>query len=98
MSMFKAMIIGNLGKDAEERDYNGKKFLSFTVAVTEKDKDGSERTQWINVKSNQTGLKDYLKKGKQVYIIGDQKKDVYESRPDIRVWADEIQLLGKKEG
>ena len=42
-------------------------------------------------------MKDYLKKGKQVYILGDQKNDVYESKPDIRVKADEIQLLGKKE-
>lgn len=98
MAMFKAMIIGNLGKDAEEREHNGKKFLSFTVAVSEKDKDNNERTQWINVTTTQLSLKDYLKKGKQVYIIGDQKNDVYESKPDIRVWADEIQLLGKKEG
>ena len=98
MAMFKAMIIGNLGKDAEERDYNGKKFLSFTVAVTEKDKDNQEHTQWIGVTTNQVGLKDYLKKGKQVYILGPQKNDVYESKPDIRVFAEEIQLLGKKEG
>ena len=96
--MFKAMIIGNLGRDAEEREYNGKKFLSFTVAVSEKDKDGQEHTQQISVTTNQLGLKDYLKKGKQVYIIGDQKNDVYESKSEIRVWADEIQLLGKKEG
>ena len=98
MAMFKAMIIGNLGRDAEEREHGGKKFLSFTVAVSEKSKDGNETTQWINVTTNQVGLKDYLKKGKQVYVMGDQKNDVYESKPDIRVWADEIQLLGKKEG
>ena len=58
MSMFKAMIIGNLGRDAEEREYNGKKFLSVTVAVSEKDKDGQEHTQWVSVTSNQTSLKD----------------------------------------
>lgn len=98
MSMFKAIIIGNLGKDAEEREYNGKKFLSFTVAVSEKDKDNQERTVWINVTTTQLTLKDYLKKGKQIYVIGTQKNDVYESKPDIRVFADEIQLLGKKEG
>lgn len=95
--MFKAMIIGNLGRDAEEREYNGKKFLSFTVAVSDKDKDGNDHTQWISVTTHQLSLKDYLKKGKQVYILGDQKNDVYESKPDIRVKADEIQLLGKKE-
>lgn len=98
MAMFKAMIIGNLGKDAEEREYNGKKFLSFTVAVSEKDKDNQEHTQWINVTTYQLTLKDYLRKGKQVYILGPQKNDVYESKPDIRVYADEIHLLGKKEG
>lgn len=98
MSMFKAIIIGNLGRDAEEREYNGKRFLSFTVAVTEKDKENQEHTQWINVTTPQLGLKEYLKKGKQVYILGTQKNDVYESKPDIRVFADEIQLLGKKEG
>lgn len=98
MAMFKAMIIGNLGKDAEEREYNGKKYLSFTVAVSEKDKDNQEHTQWIKVTTYQLTLKDYLKKGKQVYILGSQKNDVYESKPDIRVYADEIHLLGKKEG
>ena len=96
--MFKAMIIGNLGKDAEEREYNGKKFLSFTVAVSEKDKENNDHVQWINVTTYQVGLKDFLKKGKQVYVLGSQKNDVYESKPDIRVFADEIQLLGKKEG
>ena len=63
MSMFKAIIIGNLGRDAEEREYNGKRFLSFTVAVTEKDKENQEHTQWINVTTPQLGLKEYLKKG-----------------------------------
>ena len=67
--MFKAMIIGNLGKDAEEREHNGKKFLSFTVAVSDKDKDNNERTQWISVTTNQLALKDYLKKGKQVCAV-----------------------------
>lgn len=51
--MFKAMIIGNLGRDAEEREYNGKKFLSFTVAVSDKDKDGNDHTQWISVTTHQ---------------------------------------------
>lgn len=97
MSMFKGMIIGNLGRDAEEREYNGKKFLSFSVAASETDKDGKEHTQWVNVTTHQVSLKDYLKKGKQVFVMGDQKNDVYESKPDIRIKADEIKLLGKKE-
>lgn len=97
MSMFKAMIIGNLGKDAEVREYDGKKFLSFTVAISEKKKDNSEVTTWVSVTSRQVNLQSYLKKGKQVFVTGNQQTGVYENRPDIRVNADEVQLLGKKE-
>ena len=97
MALFKGTIIGNLGKDAELRDYNGKQFLSFTLAVTKKIKE-EDKTTWISVTTRQVNLKDYLKKGKQVYMSGDLDVDVYESKPDIRLMADEIQLLGKKEG
>ena len=96
MSMFKATIIGNLGKDAEVKEYNGKQFLSFTVAVTRKVKD-QDQTTWISVTTRQVNLQAHLKKGKQVYVYGDQDNGVYDNRPDIKLYADEIQLLGKKE-
>lgn len=34
--MIKLEIVGNLGADAEIKDYNGNKFVSFRVAHSEK--------------------------------------------------------------
>lgn len=74
--MFTATVIGNLGADAEVREYNNKKFVSFKVAHTDAwtGADGvrHENTQWVSCALNGDGgsLLQYLKKGTKVCVIG----------------------------
>ena len=78
MSVNKAILIGNLGKDPEVRfTNNGKAVARFPIATSEvwTDADGNrqERTEWHNIVAwdrlaeicNQ-----YLTKGKLIYIEG----------------------------
>ena len=76
--MNRITIIGRLGRDPEAKTtQGGKTFCTFSVAVTEKWKDGSgtqqERTEWFDV-SNFTKSADacvkYLEKGSLVAVEG----------------------------
>lgn len=97
------IIIGNLGRDPELR-YTpaGKPVTEFTVAVNRKWKDGEETT-WYKVTcwgplaetTNQ-----YLKKGRQVMVIGDQLKASAwkgqdgEPRATLELTARDVRFLG----
>ena len=69
MSLNRAMLIGNLGKDADEVGA----VIRFTLATTERRKDGN-RTEWHNVSlmNEKLGqaIKQYLKSGALVYVEG----------------------------
>lgn len=84
MSVNKAIIVGRLGKDAE--DIKGKG-VRLTVATSErwKDKEGNqqERTEWHNVTAWGTEKQvaywvDAFKKGKNVYVEGQIRTEEYE--------------------
>ena len=49
--MLKMEMIGHLGADAEVKEFNGNKFVSFNVAHTEK-RNGGERTTWVSCTRN----------------------------------------------
>lgn len=74
----KAILIGNLGRDPEQRfTQAGKPVTSFSVATTEKwkDKDGQqqEQTEWHNIVAWDRLAEvcnEYLTKGSRVYIEG----------------------------
>ena len=74
--MVKMQIIGNLGKDCVVNTVNGKNVINFTVAHTDKFKDGQgvsqERTTWVDCAwwTDRTAVAQYLTKGKQVYVEG----------------------------
>lgn len=77
-SVNKVILVGNLGRDADLRyTPSGAAIAKFSLATTEKwtDKSGSpqERTEWHNIdlwgKQAET-LKEYLVKGKQVFVEG----------------------------
>jgi single-strand DNA-binding protein len=78
MSLNKAMIIGNLGRDPEMRyTPNGQAVTQFTVAVNRNYKDASgewkEETEWFRVVAwgplaERTA--EYLRKGRKVYVEG----------------------------
>ncbi len=74
----KVMIIGNLGRDPEMRfTPSGRPVTSFSVAVSRSwnapDGDRREETEWFNViawGNLAETCKQYLSKGRQVYLEG----------------------------
>ena len=67
--MIRLEIVGNLGADAEIKEYNGNKFVSFRVAHSEKWVDQqtgaiSTQTTWVSCSLNGDGkgLTQYLKR------------------------------------
>lgn len=104
--MFRIEAIGNIGADAEIRDANGSKFISFRIAHSEKweDQNGkkNERTQWIDVviSNAESKLLPYLKQGVKVFVRGHASLRVYSSPKErmmvagIQCNAQEIELCG----
>lgn len=105
--MIRIEMIGNLGADAEVKDYNGKKFISFRIAHTDKwiDRATSQEhtsTVWASCTINGDGgnLLPYLKKGVKVFVRGSMSMNIYSSPKshqmecglNIAVW--EIELCG----
>jgi single-strand DNA-binding protein len=88
MSLNKAMIIGNLGRDPEMRyTPSGQPVTQFTVAVNRNYKDGNgdwqEETEWFRIVAwgplaERTA--EYLRKGRKVYVEG---------RLQTRQWEDQ---------
>lgn len=78
MSVNKAILIGNLGKDPElKATSSGKMFCRFSLATTEKWKDNSgeqkSKTEWHQIVAwgKQAELcEKYLKKGMPLYVEG----------------------------
>ena len=104
--MLQFHVIGNLGSDARVEESNGRKFVSFNVAHTDRftDADGKEheQTQWISCALNGDGgqLLQYLKKGKAVYVSGRGSARIYSS-PKLKMMVaglnlsvDRLELLG----
>ena len=105
MSMQKMLIIGNLGKDPELKySQNGKPTTRFSVAVTERRKEGEDETEWFNAVSfGQTAenVNKYLKKGSQVFIEGRIKTRKYNDNAGqthyiTELYADNVQFMDKK--
>lgn len=85
-------IVGNLGKAPQTRTLtNGKEIMSFSVAVNSKN-----GTDWFGVVSNDLPkIREYLTPGRQVLVQGRPDFGVYNGTPDITIYADHIELLGK---
>src|SRR3954462_9545502 len=104
MSFNKIIIVGNLGKDPELRyTPQGKAVCSFTLATTDKTRDG-ETTTWFKVtvwdKKAEVAAK-YLEKGKQVYIEGRLSVEEWTDRDDnnrytLAVTASDMQFIGNR--
>jgi len=83
--MIKLQVIGNLGKDAKKKETtSGKPFIEFSVAHTEKYRDGEgnqkEKTIWVNCTwwTEKSGILPYLTKGATIYTEG---------QPDVRAYT-----------
>lgn len=108
MSVNKAIIIGNLGRDPELKTTNsGTEVCKFSVATSRKyrNKDGAmvDDTTWHNVTvwgKQATSCAEYLSKGRPVYVEGRIHNDSYEKdgvkRYTSEIVADRVQFLGRK--
>lgn len=105
--MLQATIIGHLGGDAEAKNVNGKEFVTFRVANTDRwtDEAGQshENTTWVDcIINGKPKVFDYLKKGQQVYAAGSVSMRVYSSAKDkcmkagLTINVRNIELLGGK--
>ena len=110
--MIRIEMIGNLGADAELKDNNGRKFVSFRLAHTDKWKNSqtgqdSVSTIWAScaINGDAHNLLPYLKKGVKVFVRGSVQLNMYSSPKthqmecglNIAVW--EIELCGgQREG
>ena len=107
--MLQVEIIGNIGNDAQVKDFNGKKYIAFNVAHSEKFKNQqgveTERTTWVSVlKPGESAVAQYLKKGTPVFVRGDLSVKAYKDNAGnwqvgVNCLAREVQLLpgGKRD-
>ena len=112
MSLNKAMLIGNVGRDPEVRYLDGQsgnaKVATFTLATTERyrDRNGEtrENTEWHNIvawRNTADVVERFVKKGTQLYIEGRIRTRSWDhqtgnKRYTTEIIADTLQLLGKK--
>ncbi len=110
-SVNKVILVGNLGSDPEVRYLpSGQPVCNFNIATTERwtGKDGNpgERTEWhrIVVFGKQAeNCKEYLKKGRQVYVEGRLQTREWNDkeghkRTTTEVVAQVVQFLGSGQG
>lgn len=111
-SINKVIIVGNLGRDPENRYLpSGEQVTSIAVATTDRWRDKAtgeqkEQTEWHRVSffgklAEIAGQ--YLKKGSQVYIEGRLRTRKYTDKNGIERYATEIiadtmQMLGNRQG
>lgn len=93
---------GFLGNDAEIKEFNGKRYVSFNVAASDRHKDANgtvvSRTTWVScLKLGEGALATYLKKGTQVFIRGDLSTKIFTNANGAQVGINchvrELQLL-----
>jgi len=99
-------IIGYLGKDAEIREFNGKKIVTFSVAVTRKYKDSEDHTTWYYCTRpyrEDSNLLEFLTKGRRVFVRGELTADVFipedaQKQPmvSLRIACDKVLFLDKR--
>ena len=101
-SVNKVILIGNLGRDPEIRyTQSGEPIANFSLATSESwnDKSGQkqERTEWHRVetfgKAAQVA-RDYLGKGRQVYIEGSIRYDEYTDKDGNKKNTTRIRVSG----
>ena len=105
--MLQIEVIGNLGKDAEVKEFSGKKYVCFSVAHTENVRTQNpgeppvQRTTWLSVYWYGEGGStfQYLKRGAKVFVRGTMRNNLYtdrtgQTRVDINVNAREVYLCG----
>ncbi len=106
----KVILIGNLGKDPEVRQFENNSVANFSLATSETytDKTGEKKTltEWHNVSVWGRGaevVEKYLKKGSKVYIEGKITYRKYQDKDGVDrystdIKADTFKFLDSREG
>ena len=106
----KVIIVGNLGRDPEIRySQAGMAICNFSVAVTERVKDGDawkDATEWFRVVTcgkTAENAGQYLQKGRQVYVEGRLKTSKYKDKEgvektSVEVICNQLTFLGQGQG
>jgi single-strand DNA-binding protein len=108
----KVFLLGNVGKDPEIRSTPGGTMVaSFSLATADRQKDAqgnwTDKSEWHNlVAFNRTAeiIRDYVKKGTQLYIEGKiqtrswDDKDSGQKKYRTEILVNEMTLLGKPGG
>jgi single-strand DNA-binding protein len=111
-SVNKAILVGNLGRDAEVTTTTGGfPIARFSLATTHRRKDSrsgdwEDRTEWhriVLLGKQAESLREYLRKGKQIYVEGRIETRNWEDKDGQKrymteIIADRIQLLGSGGG
>lgn len=99
-------FVGHCGSDAEIKEFNGKSFISFNVATSDRYKDAQgntvSRTTWVScLKPGDSSVVSYLKKGTQVFVRGDFSAKTFTNANGVQVSINcrvrELQLLSAKQ-
>lgn len=103
-SVNKVIILGNLGRDPESREFaNGGKVVNLTVATSEQWKDRNsgekrDRVEWHRVAIFNEGLANvaerYLRKGSKVYLEGQLQTRKWQDAQGQDRWQTEVVLQG----
>lgn len=105
--MLQIEVIGNIGNEAEIKEFGGKKYVAFNVAHSERRKDANgttvESTTWVSVLwyGDGGGLTTYLRKGCKVFVRGRMSLRQYQDNNGhwqvaVNCNASEVQLCGIK--
>jgi single-strand DNA-binding protein len=103
--MQEILLTGNVGKDAETKEYQGKQFATFSIGCTTRRKNGDdvkETTNWYDCATDNMKVAQFIKKGTKILVRGNFKLDQYHSDtlnkwvPTIKVYAQDIELLSPK--
>jgi single-strand DNA-binding protein len=111
MSVNKVILIGNLGADPELKYLpSGQAVCEFRIATSERwtGKDGQQKesTEWHRIKvwgKQGEGCKEYLSKGRQVYVEGGLRTRSWDDKEGKKhytteVVAQRVQFLGGRGG
>lgn len=103
--MLQAILVGNLGADAQVQSSNGSEFVSFRVAHNDRWKDDNgqvhESSVWVDCTMNgKPAVFEYLRAGTMVFVQGALSTRVYSSAKDrcmkagIKISVQRVELLG----
>jgi len=109
MGINKVILLGNLGKDPEQRvTPGGMTIVRFSLATGERKKDQSgnwvDHTEWHNIVTfgrTAENCHRFLKKGKQVFVEGRIRTNKWQhkegkDRYTTEILADNVQFVGAK--